>query len=354
MLESLNAVRYAVAGLRLDGGVGVNLELAFAQDANGEAAAAFLSELRGGDGASHLAFLPGAGATGEDGPRPGKAGAWGDRVLWAYAATGDGRKNAAIARTMLKVVMARLSDEAQLPLSPADRVQLIDAFAGVWQRLRGSRSALYRTDDASKGLVAGVAILDTDDAEAFIARLDGVLAATNATTGKLAEQAGLDRPRFTYNANAETIDDTTVGVVTLAEHPFDETGVERMKGLLGPDWRTMRVATVGGRVVVLLGSDLSLLKQTLANLRSGAAGLADAEPVARAAERIDPLRKLELHFDFHHAWLVGNQLKGFDITQRREKVEWVSFGLTVEPDRMQLDMWLPSDQIRKMVFMRGL
>jgi hypothetical protein len=82
-----------------------------------------------------------------------------------------------------------------------DRGGLLTVFGEVWERLRGSRLALYKTKDAGElGLFSVVGILDTDDPQKFLDELkqlaklgsaDGIDLKTEA--GKKASEAEIEQ-----------------------------------------------------------------------------------------------------------------------------------------------------------------
>jgi hypothetical protein len=92
-------------------------------------------------------------------------------VVAAVAARGDGTQNSTIARVFLRPLVEDLLVPQRI-LGASDRPALVSIFNEVWQRLRGSRVALYKTADASEvGLFSLVGILDTEDAPKFVKEL---------------------------------------------------------------------------------------------------------------------------------------------------------------------------------------
>src|SRR5262249_31475571 len=105
-------------------------------------------------------------------------------VVAAQAARGDGSRNALIARTLLNYLLKHTVETQQL-ISAADRAMLADVFTEVWSHLRGSRAAVYQTSDEQKyGLFSLVAILDTADADRFLAEMK--------TLARIADGTALD------------------------------------------------------------------------------------------------------------------------------------------------------------------
>jgi hypothetical protein len=88
-------------------------------------------------------------------------------VLAAYAVKGDGSKNAALAVALMRMLPISLRENLPAVRYVAQPASM-RIFSEVWQRLSGSRLAVYLNDDESKhGLLSIVAILDTDEPEEF-------------------------------------------------------------------------------------------------------------------------------------------------------------------------------------------
>jgi hypothetical protein len=91
------------------------------------------------------------------------------RDVAAQAYAGDSDKNALFARAFFNFLLKNFLESKQIT-SATDRPTFVGVFSEVWQRLQGSRVGVYLTRDESKlGLFSLVAILDTQDAEKFLA-----------------------------------------------------------------------------------------------------------------------------------------------------------------------------------------
>jgi hypothetical protein len=121
--------------------------------------------------------------------------------------------------------------------------------------------------------------------------------------------------------------------------------------LLGPDWNKVRMVVQGKQVVWLIGSDVEALKQTLRNPKSGDKGLAEHKAVAAALDRLAPERKLELHVNLKN-YLAYLQVDAKDDTGAAPVEALSSIALTVETDRVQLEVRVPNSDVRALV--RGL
>jgi hypothetical protein len=174
VLEALETIQFAVAAVRLDGGIGINLTAVLSQDA---AAEKFLKSLGGLErrGVSDLIGLPKTD------------------VLAAYAVKGDATLNVDVARGLIEVLlMAAVSGGKSLfNQSP-------DASNPVARQIRGNRAALYYTgregrvapNQANAPLpMALVLVVDTDKPQTFLnemrkaARQANIAAAARAGKG---------------------------------------------------------------------------------------------------------------------------------------------------------------------------
>lgn len=146
LLDSLETVRMVVAGVKIDRGLNINLLTLFPKDQS-PATRRLLSQLQAGSGAADLQGLP-----------------QGD-VVAAHAVRGDGAQNSRIVRLFLRLLLHHTLPTDSL----LDQTTYLDVFTEVWKNLKGSRSAVYRNDDAQKhGLLSVVALLDTEDPEQFL------------------------------------------------------------------------------------------------------------------------------------------------------------------------------------------
>ncbi|MBI1913595.1 MAG: hypothetical protein HYS12_02390 [Planctomycetes bacterium] len=406
-LKALAALRFCLCGCRLDGGCGANAVAVFRKD--DPDAKKFLNTLRAGDEASSLKGLPTGAA------------------LAAWAAQGDGSKNAATARILLKFLFRDLLEKYGI-YSEADRPMFAGVFTEVWTRLRGSRMALYKTSNEQKfGLFSAVSILDTEDAEAFLkemqqlvklGRSEGIdltseagkeanlkdveqvlkdlgarrFAVREAATTKLlligepvlpylekaikspdletsrrAERikreivqaaevrrkellsgniARAVKPSFAFLPKGEEIGGRKVSLVAVKLPKKDAAYAQPLAQLLGPEWNRVRLASVGKQVVALIGSDVKLFEQTLKNLEDGKAGLAEASSLKEFARRSDPARKLEFHVSLEAAGALAAAEDLEKPGKIRPGETLTSVALTVEPDRLQIDYWLPISEFK--------
>jgi hypothetical protein len=149
-IKGLGHVRHGFAAVRFDGGLGVSLLATFPKEGN-DAAQKFLKLVAAGGAPSRLTGLPQG------------------NVLAALAAGGDGTKNALFAKVFFNFLL-RNAAEAKKVIAPADRPGFVGIFTEVWQRLKGSRLAVYQNEaERAHGIFSVLAVLDTDDPDKFIA-----------------------------------------------------------------------------------------------------------------------------------------------------------------------------------------
>jgi hypothetical protein len=160
------------------------------------------------------------------------------------------------------------------------------------------------------------------------------------------------RPGFVLSPGAEKLGEQRIDIVNVKLGKEDATAVKQMRQMLGPDWHKIRLAVVGKQVVVLIGSDLDLLEQTLKNLRDGAPGLAAESMLARFTKQADPTRKVEVHF------AVGAfdgllDAAGPKLDRIKHSPSLSSVALSVEKDRAELNVYIPMDEVKVLVKSRG-
>jgi hypothetical protein len=414
LMDSLKSVRLALAAVRLDGGLGINLLGVFPREVN-EPARKFLTSLQAGPGASTLAGLPSA------------------PVVAAQAAQGDGSQNAAIVRLFVQFVLKKAAQTKGL-FAATDRANHLGVFTEVWKRLQGSRVAVYpNTDEHKHGLFTLVAILDAEDPEKFLKEMrqlarfaasDGLdLSGKTARKEDVAEVEQLIRdlgddqyavresastklgligepvlpllekalmtkdlevrrrasdlqerilavaadrrkellskdltqhlrPTLGFVPQPELRDGLRLEVVRVQLAGQDATATSQLRQLFGPDWDRIRLVVHDKQIVAFWGSDLNLLQATLTNLKEGRPGLAEAKCLAPFGRYSDAGRKMELHFSLQTGLALW---KAEDLKQKPAGREpsLSSFALTADPERLQVDVWLPSAELRVMIKEQG-
>lgn len=407
LTEALKTIRFGLGAIRIGDGIGLSLVAVFPEKVP-EATRKFLASLAGGAGGSDLEGLP-------DGP-----------AVFAEASKGDGAQNARVMRLLADFLLRDAFQAEWLP-SRTDRANVLAAFGEVWKKLKGHRIAVYQNADQGKhGLFSAVAILDTADADKFLADLK-LLARLAGTEGldlsakgrkddvaeveKLIRDLGSDefevresasnrlaligepalsqiekalksddaevrrraealkaqiveaavarrqellskeapwriRPTFHFEPKPETRAGHAVETARVRLTEKDAPAAEALRQVLGPDWDKVRLAAHGKQVVVLLGSDDRLLDAALANLKDGKPGLAASKALAGFGKQADAGRALELHGSAETALALmrADDLRLGKPAGRAPALS--SASLSVGPDRLRLDLWVPVSEIK--------
>jgi hypothetical protein len=152
------------------------------------------------------------------------------------------------------------------------------------------------------------------------------------------------RPTFAFG-KPETLEGSRVELLRVKLAGADAKLAPRLRQLFGPDWNTVRLAPCGKQVAVLYGSDRKLLAQTLKNLKEKRPGLAGAKYLAGFNKHSDPGRTAEFHVS---AQTVLALLNADDLRKAPAAAghAMTSFALTVGPERLQLDVWVPSAEVK--------
>jgi hypothetical protein len=407
LAQALEQLRYAFVGFRVDDGVGFHFATVFNKD-GAAAVKEFLTALRGGPGASDLKGLPtgrvlAAYAERSNGAenavvarvlarsllrdvfqadrilspadRPLVIGVFseiwkrvqGQRIgLYVNA---DPAKHGQFSSVMIldaddpkKLLeevreLARFAEGKNLDLSEAAKKPDVELLKKLVKDLGDDSYQVRETAQTKLALLGDPArpfleeAVKSDDAEVR-RRADELLEAIKSRAELLRKEA-LDRdlpqrirPGFVLTPRAETLDGQSLDVVNIRLGKEDASAVAQMKDLLGPDWAKIRVATIGKQVVVLMGSDLELLKQAIKNVKSGAAGLAGDERLASLAKHSSAGRKAELHLALA---AVEPLLTSGDLSKVQTAAALTSFALLVDVDRLELDLWLPINEIKALV-----
>jgi hypothetical protein len=141
----------------------------------------------------------------------------------------------------------------------------------------------------------------------------------------------------------------SVDVLKMSFNTKNPRFLKQVEQLLGPNWDKLRLAVVGNQVVVLLGSDAALLDQTIANVKAGKGGLQETKLLAGFEKRADKNRTAEMHGSAQA--FLGFVATDWKLPPRffREAPELTSFAISFETDRLQIDLWVPTRELRTMV-----
>lgn len=401
LLAAAPELQHIIAGINLDGGLGLGVSLGFQGDKSRE----ILTRLQGDDAkaSASLAGLP-----------------LGRRIA-AHAARGQGEQTAALARGLLHYAMLHSPIDTQQFVSAGHRANVVGVFGEVWQRLEGSRAALYENKDAAeRGQFSMIAVLDTSDAPKFIADMTslgrfvnaagfslddaaesidaktiaeliaqladddyavrqtattklGLIGATALPALEKAEQsrdpevqfrakhlrnqinanlAGEKhellkgylltrlRPQLAFFPKAEERVKRPIDVVQLRLRPDEAGAADQLRRLFGPDWNKLRLATVGKKIIVLLGSQTELLEEAIKNAAAEKKDL----PAELLTDRLPKDRTAEFHLSLTRAQQLT--AASGEIEPLEADPPLTSFSLQIAPQQVQVNLFAPYEEVK--------
>ncbi|MGB0596118.1 MAG: hypothetical protein ACPGLY_05480 [Rubripirellula sp.] len=161
------------------------------------------------------------------------------------------------------------------------------------------------------------------------------------------------RPQLTYMANQETRSDRPVDFIRLELRGKSDRMVAQLKRLLGPQWNTIRVATVGNQVILLIGSQLPLFDATLAIAQKPGSETRFRKRFENFSERSPRQRGGELHFSLGRLQQLMNP--NFDPAQPLDEAKGISsMGVQINPQQIRLDAFMPFEEISVLLEKTGL
>jgi len=169
--------------------------------------------------------------------------------------------------------------------------------------------------------------------------------AAAARRKELLEKDWLSRfqPQFALIPNAEKRVDRRVDVVRIKPAGKDLTAIKPLQQLLGPEWHNLRLAVHQKQVVVLLGSNLELFENALKNLDLKVYDRDTGIPLQPFHSQADPARRIEFHFAMER---ILDLTSGNEIRSDAKPPPLTSFALSVGQNNLQLDVWLPSSEVK--------
>ncbi len=311
-----------------------------------------------------------------------------------------------------------------------DRPQFVGLFDEVWQRLKGSRMAIYKNDDPAKeGLFSIVAILDTEDPKEFLGemrqlsrfakpgelKLDGDnrneddVAAVEQLIKELGDPSYRARQSATLKLsligppalpylekavkstdrevvararrlqkqiesqvearkkdvlsqsllesvsarwgdfpNAETRKGVPIDIVKMDLDEKSQSASARLKETFGPEWSKIRLAVHEKKIVVLLGSNVDLLDETLANLQQAQPGLSTESILEGFHKRTSPNRRAEFHV------MLGELLPLVQGTKPAlaAPIDMTSLSVGIDQEMIELHLWVPNTEFRAFKHLR--
>ncbi len=153
------------------------------------------------------------------------------------------------------------------------------------------------------------------------------------------------RPTFVMASNVEKRAGHDVDVIRINLGDGEKVAEKQMAEIFGPQWNNMRVAVHKDQVVVLLGSNLELFDQTLKNISQKQPGLAASKSLTELYRYSKKSRKFELHVSVQNIFGIIMDIRNPQ-QPVRPSTSLTSIGLSIEPNQLQLDVWLPVDELR--------
>ncbi len=155
-------------------------------------------------------------------------------------------------------------------------------------------------------------------------------------------------PTLAYHASVEKRAGLAVDVVQVRLDSKDESLAPKLRELLGADWDKIRLVRRDRQVVVLLGSDTTLLDEALGLLARNEPGLAKLAALKEFHTQADSGRKLEMHLALVRV-LALLEPKLAERFAEKDRAGIISASFTAGPDRARLDLWIPVSELRGLV-----
>ncbi len=151
-------------------------------------------------------------------------------------------------------------------------------------------------------------------------------------------------PQFAFKEKAEERGGVPVHHLGLAFEADDAPFAVWFKDLFGPDWNRIRLAIVGDRLVALVGSDLGLLDQAIANVQAGKPGLEEAPALAAFRKQVGPDRRVEAHVALRMVQQLATPADKLP-KDFKPSATLSSVALRTGPADVSIDFWVPADAI---------
>lgn len=160
------------------------------------------------------------------------------------------------------------------------------------------------------------------------------------------------QPQLVFFPKAERRRDQPIDIVQLRLRGEDAEHATQLQRQLGPEWQKLRIATVGNRLVVLLGSNTGLLEQVMANVARQ-----DQEPAPDPV--LSPLpdgQNVEFHLSLSRARQLFVPAEGGaekEPPADADRAAMTSFGLQIAPQRVRLTLFAPYEEVTSVVKQMG-
>jgi hypothetical protein len=151
------------------------------------------------------------------------------------------------------------------------------------------------------------------------------------------------RPTLEVLPQTEKRKGLTVHFMKLKLPPTVGDLSQTLETMLGPEWNKVRFAAYKKNAIIFLGSSTDLFDETLANVQGDKMGLAGSKYLQGFGQKVGPDRRVEFHLAMSPLMAL---FAGEALPAPNPKAELSSISLSVRQDSLQLDMWLPYDEVR--------
>jgi hypothetical protein len=271
--------------------------------------------------------------------------------LGALAASGDELRTIATARLLAPLALEAISRTDLLKGN--DPTRMLGTFDGVRRQLTGVRMAQYATGAAtqtelsSRGMMAGVFLLDTAEPKQLIESIvaEGiVLGGQSRDSGDEEDGEPVPRIKLRHLPEQETLAGYAVDHLEIDTTSIDRDTSAALREAFGPAWMFVRAAPLENQVVVLLGTERRVLEATLEGMDAQGTGLAESKPFTESRARLDAAHQAALYVSLQRTLPVAAGV-GSDSMQR-EVDRVTSAAVTIERDLLQIEFWLPLAEIQ--------
>jgi len=249
-------------------------------------------------------------------------------------------------------ILARIADGTGLDLNPEstapDRIdipQLIKDLGDDHFQVRESATLKLRLlgEPALPQLEKACASSDLEVSRRATRLCEQIARSAAERRKGLLEQNWLRRlqPTFAFIPRAEKRGKHNIDVVRVKLADRDRLADKPLRQFLGSEWHNVRLAVHGNQIVVLVGSDVRLLETTLKNLEEGSLGLAESA----VFQQFNRLGSKHRNVEFHVAMDKIMSLVTSDRVgewQKGGSRSLTSLAVALDPDHVQLDVWIPA------------
>ncbi len=144
--------------------------------------------------------------------------------------------------------------------------------------------------------------------------------------------------------NAETRNGVPIDIVKMDLTGESQAYKPQLESAFGPQWSKIRLAVHEKKIVVLLGSNVDLLEETLTNLKTQKPGLAEYEMLAEFHERAPEDRRTEFHLILNRFLPYIQNTKPIQTPNTKPEMSSLSLGIT--QDAVELHFWIPNSEFR--------